>query len=36
MHPCIESDGAIFDMDDPCHDEWQGSAATATEAHAAH
>jgi hypothetical protein len=21
MHPCIKSSGAIFDMDDPCHDE---------------
>ena len=40
MHPCIESTGAIFDMDDPCHDEWQGtsgaSAASLTDAHANH
>ena len=37
MHPCIKSTGAIFDMDDPCHDEWQGSGATAlTGAHANH
>ena len=27
MHPCIQSGGAIFDMDHPCHDEWQGSSA---------
>jgi hypothetical protein len=37
MHPCIKSGGAIFDMDDPCHDEWQGSSAAAlTDAHAGH
>ena len=37
FHPCIKSTGAIFDMDDPCHDEWQGSGATAlTGAHANH
>ena len=37
MHPCIKSTGAIFDMDDPCHDEWQGAGAAAlTGAHAHH
>ena len=37
MHPCIKSSGAIFDMNDPCHDEWQGtSAAGLAEAHAHH
>jgi len=24
MHPCIKAGGAVFDMDDPCHDEWAG------------
>lgn len=32
MHPCIKSGGAIFDMDDPCHDDWGNSLA----AHASH
>jgi hypothetical protein len=37
MHPCITGSGAIFDMDDPCHDAWQGgSTASAAPAHAAH
>lgn len=32
MHPCIKAGGAIFDMDDPCHDEWMGGAAAAPAA----
>jgi hypothetical protein len=29
MHPCIEGSGAIFDMDDPCHDSASGAVAAA-------
>lgn len=32
MHPCIKSGGAIFDMDDPCHQEWMDGAAAAPDA----
>lgn len=32
MHPCIKSGGAIFDMNDPCHDEWMGGMAMSHEA----
>ena len=30
MHPCILSGGAIFDMDDPCHDNYTTASATAS------
>jgi hypothetical protein len=32
MHPCIQGAGAIFDMDDPCHDSALGGAAARTAA----
>lgn len=30
MHPCILSTGAIFDMDDPCHDNYTPADTTST------
>jgi hypothetical protein len=36
MHPCITGSGAIFDMDDPCHDSWQGAGSAASAAPAGH
>jgi len=37
MHPCIKSTGAIFDMTNPCHDEWMGTMAPSGHAlHEAH
>ncbi len=35
MHPCIKSTGAIFDMTNPCHDEWM-SGSLAPSGHALH
>lgn len=35
MHPCIQSGGAIFDMEHPCHDQWAGGAAATSGAAAA-
>jgi hypothetical protein len=32
MHPCITSSGAIFDMDDPCHDSAGGASTGAAPA----
>lgn len=32
MHPCIKANGAIFDMNDPCHDSWMNDAANAPAA----
>lgn len=40
MHPCIQGTGAIFNMDDPCHQAFMGggagTAAQSTDAHAGH
>lgn len=35
MHPCIKSTGAIFDMTNPCHQEWM-SGSLAPSGHALH